>query len=57
MHLCPPISSVPIGDIRKLVVQIPIMDEILMGYWMSGQARTRMSSVMYKSKLRKGGDY
>ena len=49
--LCLPISSASVGKIMKLVVQIPIMDAILMGYWITCQVRTMMSSVMYNSKL------
>ena len=52
VHLCQSISSAYIGVIMQLVVQIPRMDMILMGYWMAGQVRTMTSSVMYKSKLR-----
>ena len=37
-----------------MVVQITRMDVILVGYWMAGQVRTMMSSVMYKSKLKMG---
>ena len=55
VRLCQPISSASIGGIRKLVVKIPRMDTILMGYWMAGQVRTMLSSVMYKSKLKRGG--
>ena len=51
MHIYRPISSASIGGIRKLVVQIPRMDVILMGYWMVGHVRTMMSSVMCHSKL------
>ena len=43
-----------VGGIRQLVVQITSTDEILMGYCMSGQVRTMMSSVMYNSKLNMG---
>ena len=52
VHMCLTISYVPIFGVRKMVVQIPSMDTILMGYWMTRQVRTMMSSVMYKSKLR-----
>ena len=45
-----PISYVSYVGIRKLVVQIFIKDLILMGYWMAGQVRTMMSSVMYKCR-------
>ena len=54
MHLCLPIIFASVGGIRQLVVQIPSMDAILMGYWMSIQVRTMMSNVMYKSNFRIG---
>ena len=54
VRLCQPISSASIGGIRKLVVKIPRMDTILMGYWMAGQVRTTIISVMYKRKFRMG---
>ena len=54
VSMCPPISSASVGEIRKLVVQIFIKDVILMGYWMVGQVRTIMSSVMCKINLRVG---
>ena len=37
-----------------MVVQIPRMDAILMGYCMTGQVKTTMISVIYKSKLKTG---
>ena len=37
-----------------MVVQIPNMDEILMGYWMAIHVRIIMSNSMYKSKFRMG---
>ena len=55
MHMCLPISSSSVGDISKLVMQIPIMGAIFMVYYMAGQLRTMMSSVIYNSKLRMGG--
>ena len=54
MRFCLTISSVSVGGIRQLVVQIPRIDTILMGYWMAGQVRTMISSIMYKNKLRIG---
>ena len=56
LNICLPISSASIGGIRQMVVQIYRMDAILMGYYMTGQARTIMSSVMYKSKLNMGNN-
>ena len=53
--MCLPISSASVGDISKLVMQIPIMGAIFMVYYMAGQLRTMMSSVIYNSKLRMGG--
>ena len=52
--MCPPISIAYVGGIMQLVVHILSMDEILMGYWVTGQIRTMTSSVMYKSKFRMG---
>ena len=46
VSLYPPISSVSGGGIRKMVIQIPSIDVIFMGYWMAGQVSTMMSSVM-----------
>ena len=43
-----------VGGIRQLIVQITSMDMILMGYWMAGQVRTTIISVMYKRKFRMG---
>ena len=54
MRLHTSIGSASVGGIRQLAVQIPIMDEILMGYWMVGQVRTMRVSVMYKSNLNMG---
>ena len=51
VRLCPPISSASVGDISKLVVKIPSMYEILMGYWTEIHIGTMMSSVIYNSKL------
>ena len=51
VRLFPPISSASVGDISKLVVKIPSMYEILMGYWTEIHMRTMMSNVMYNSKL------
>ena len=52
VHLCPLVSYASVCGNRQCVVQVPIMDAILMGYWVSYQLRTMMSSVMYKSKFR-----
>ena len=54
VRLCPPISSTSVVGIRKLVVQIHRMGVILMGYWVVGQVRTMMISVLNKSKLNMG---
>ena len=54
MHMCPHISYVSVGGNRQLVLQIPTMDKILMGYWAVGQVRIMMSSVIKRSKFRKG---
>ena len=40
-----------VGGIRQLVVQNTSMDELFMEYWMAGQVRTMLISVMQKSKL------
>ena len=55
MHMCPHISYVSVGGNRQLVLQIPTMDKILMGYWAVGQVRIMMSSLIYKIKFRMGG--
>ena len=49
LHLCLPISSASVGGIRQFIFQIPIIDETLMGYWIAGQVRTMIRSVMCKS--------
>ena len=49
-----PISYVYVGEIRRLLFKITNMDMILMGYWMTGQVRTTMSSLIYTSKFRMG---
>ena len=54
MSLCLPISSVSVGGIRQLVVQIPILDTNLMGHCIAGQGRNIMRSVMCKSNLSMG---
>ena len=54
MHLCLTISSASVGGISKLVVQIPRIDVILMWYWIMGQVKTMISSVIYKKKSRMG---
>ena len=54
MSLCLTISYAPIGGIRQFVFQIPIMDAILMGYWVTDQARKMMHLIVYKSKFRIG---
>ena len=43
-----------VGGIRKLVVLIPILDVIFMGYCMLGQVSTVMSIAIYKSKFKMG---
>ena len=57
VRLCPTISSVSISGIRKLVVKIPRMDTILIGYYIVRQVRTMMSSVIYKITLKTGEKY
>ena len=52
--LCTTISYVSVCGIRQLIVQIPRIYATLMGYWIAGQARTMMRSVMCKSNLRMG---
>ena len=47
-----PISSASIGGIRRLIFQIPRIDETLMGYCIAGQVSTMMRIAMCKSKLR-----
>ena len=47
-------SYASVGGTRKFFGQTPIMDAILMGYWVAGHVRTMMISVMYKSKSRMG---
>ena len=54
MRLCLPMSSAYVGGIRKLVVLIPILDVIFMGYCMLGQVSTVMSIAIYKSKFKMG---
>ena len=51
MNMCTPISYASVGGIRKFVVQIPSVHSILVGYWVVGQVRTTIISVMYKSKF------
>ena len=54
VHPCLTISSVSVGGIRQLIVQISIIDTTLMKYWITGQVRTMMRSVMCKSKFSMG---
>ena len=54
VRLCLPISSAFVSGIRQFLVQIPIMDKVLIGYWVAGQVRNMMSRVMYKSKFMMG---
>ena len=54
VHLHLTIGSVSVDGVIKFEVQIPIIDEILMGYWVVDQVRTMRSSVMYKSPFRVG---
>ena len=54
VRLCSTISSTSVGGISKLVVQIYRMDAILIVYWVVGQVRTMMISLMNKSKLNMG---
>ena len=54
MHPCLNISYGDVGEIRQLILQRPKIDETLMGYWIAGQVRTIMISVMCKSNLRMG---
>ena len=54
VRLCPTITSASIGGARQSVAQIPSMDAILMGYWVTGQVRNIWSSAKYKSKLMMG---
>ena len=51
------ISYASISGIRQFIVQIPRIDATVMGYWIAGQARTIMRSVMCKSNLRMGEKY
>ena len=52
--LCLPISSAPVDWIRKLIVQIPVIDATIMGYGILGQMRNMMRSIMCKSVFRRG---
>ena len=54
MHV--PISSKSVGGIRQLIDQIPRIYATLMGYWLTGKARTTMRSFGCKSNLRMGKD-
>ena len=54
VRLHPTTSSTSVVTIRQFIVQIPSMDEILMGYWVVVQGRTTRNIVMYKSKFRMG---
>ena len=49
VHMCLPIIYASVGGIRQLVVQIPRIYVTSMGYWITGQVRTIMSSVLCKS--------
>ena len=49
-----PVSPAYVGDISQVVVQILRIDVTLMGYWITGQVRTIMRSVMCKRNLRIG---
>ena len=51
--VCPSltISSTSTGWRRQFVLQIPCMDEILMGYWVEVHMRTMRTSAMYKNIL------
>ena len=51
MRINPPISSASVGGIRQFLSQIPGMEAMLIGYWVEGQVRTMMTSVMYNSKF------
>ena len=48
---CLPISSEPVSGIKQLIFQITRIDVTLMGYWIAGQVRNMMRSVMCKSNL------
>ena len=54
MHLCLTIGSMSFGGIMRLSAQIPRIYVTLMGYWIAGQVRTRMMSVMCKINFRMG---
>ena len=54
VRMCLPISSASVGGIRQLIVQFPLIDATSMGYWITGQVRTMMRSVMCKSNFRMG---
>ena len=43
--------STYVGEMSQFVAQTPRMDEILMGYYMANQVRTRRSSVIYNNKF------
>ena len=52
--LCLPIITVSVGGTMQLIVQILTIDATLMGYWILGQVRTMMRSLIYKSNLSMG---
>ena len=54
VSLCLPISSAYVGGIRQFIVQITRIYATLMGYWITGQVRTMMRSLMRNSNLRIG---
>ena len=43
--LCPPTSYDSVGGIIQLIVQIPVMDAVLMGYCVTDQVEIMMQSV------------
>ena len=51
MDLYLSISSEFVGGMRQFVAQILSMDAIFLGYWVAGQVKTMISSVMYNSKF------
>ena len=52
--MCLTVSSVSVGGIRQLIVQIHIIDTTLTRHWIAGQGRKIMRNVMCKSNLSMG---
>ena len=49
VSMCLTISYTSVGGIRQLIFQISRIDSTVMGCWISGQVRTMMRILIFKS--------